>query len=63
MKEILPLFTLVAAIVVASALGDLITKKTGKRTIGWSIGIVIFLLLMALSGALLGAELNPPKIQ
>lgn len=47
---IAPLVGLVIAIGLGAAVGDAIARKTGRKAIGWPVGILVFFLLMAVSG-------------
>lgn len=46
----MPLVIFIVSIVASSALGDFIAKKTGRKTIGWPIGILAFFIAMAVMG-------------
>lgn len=43
MKEIIPLVVMVVSIFVGVKVGEWVTKKTGRRIIGWPVGILVFL--------------------
>lgn len=50
-KETLPLIFMVIAIAASASIGEFVSRKTSRKIIGWPIGIVVFVLLMAAYGA------------
>ena len=56
MKEIAPLIFLVCSIWAGGAAGEFLSKKTGKKLIGWPVGILVFLVLFTVSSHVMAAQ-------